>query len=135
MTAPGRRPQRVGEQIREELSALLVSGLRDPRIGFTTITEVSVSPDLRQARIFLSVMGSAEEQEKSLQAFGTARSFIRRELAHRLKLRRIPELLFELDRTAEYADHINHLLQQADIPAAESDGAADQGKRKEEGSE
>ena len=135
MTAPGRRPQRVGEQIREELSALLVSGLRDPRIGFTTITEVSVSPDLRQARIFLSVMGSAEEQEKSLEAFGTARSFIRRELAHRLKLRRIPELLFELDRTAEYADHINHLLQQAGIPAAESDGAADQEKRKKEGSE
>jgi ribosome-binding factor A len=135
VTAPGRRPQRVGEQIREELSALLVSGLRDPRIGFTTITEVSVSPDLRQARIFLSVMGSTEEQQQSIEAFGAARNFIRRELAHRLKLRRIPELLFELDRTAEYADHINHLLRQADIPAEETEGAPDQEKGEKKGSE
>ncbi len=133
MTAPGRRPQRVGEQIREELSALLVSGLRDPRIGFTTITEVSVSPDLRQARIFLSVMGSAEEQEKSIEAFGAARRFIRRELAHRLSLRRIPELLFELDRTAEYADHINHLLQQASVPATEPEEEPGEGKMEKEG--
>ena len=135
MTAPGRRPQRVGEQIREELGALLVRGLRDPRIGFTTITEVSVTPDLRQARIFLSVMGSAEEQQQSIEAFGSARSFIRRELSHRLKLRRVPELFFELDRTAEYADHINHLLRQADIPAAEPEGVASREKRKKEGSE
>lgn len=113
MTVPGRRPQRLGEQIREEISALLVSGLKDPRIGFATITGVRLTADLRQAWVYVSVMGSAEEQRQSLQGFRAATSYIRRELAHRLRIRRIPELAFELDTSAEYGAHIEELLREA----------------------
>ena len=128
MTIPGWRPQRVGEKIRTEMSSLLVSGLRDPRIGFTTVTEVSVSPDLRQARIFLSVLGTEEEQQEALAAFGSARSFIRRELAHRLDLRRVPELHFILDRSAEYAEHIEELIRE-NPPAPDSGDDAEEPKK------
>ena len=113
MTIPGRRPQRVGEQIRQEISALLVSGLKDPRIGFATITSVRITPDLRQARVYVSVLGSAEEQQQTLQAFRAARSYIRHELAHRVAMRRVPELVFELDRSAEYGARIEELLRRA----------------------
>lgn len=112
MSIPGRRPQRLGEQLRAEISALLVSELKDPRIGFATITEVRVTPDLRQAWVYISVLGSAEEQEKTLAGFRAAGSYIRRELAHRLSIRRMPELAFELDRTAERAARIEELLRQ-----------------------
>lgn len=110
MTIPGRRPERLGEQIREEISALLVGGLRDPRIGFATITGVRVTPDLRQAWVYVSVLGTAEEQEQSLEGFRAAKSFIRRELAHRLSIRRVPDLAFELDRSAERAARIDELI-------------------------
>lgn len=112
MTIPGRRPQRLGEQIRVEISALLVSELKDPRIGFATVTGVRVTPDLRQAWVYISVLGSAEEQEQTLEGFRAAGSFIRRELAQRLSIRRIPELAFELDRSAEQAARIEELLRQ-----------------------
>lgn len=113
MTVPGRRPQRLGEQIREEISALLVGGLKDPRIGFATITGVRVAPDLRQAWVYVSVLGSAEEQQRTLDGFRAARSYIRRELAHRLSIRRIPDLAFELDRSAEYGARIDELLRES----------------------
>ena len=112
MTLPGRRPQRLGEQIRAEISALLVSEVKDPRIGFATVTDVRVTPDLCQAWVYISVLGSAEEQEQTLAGFRAAHSYIRRELAHRLSLRRMPELAFELDRTAEQAARIEELLRQ-----------------------
>jgi len=83
MSVPGRRLERLGEQIRQEISALLVSGLRDPRIGFSTITEVRVTPDLRHAHISVSVLGSADAQEETLKGFRAAAAYIRRELAHR----------------------------------------------------
>lgn len=112
MTIPGRRPERLGEQIRQEISALVTAGLRDPRIGFATITAVRLTPDLRQARVFVSVLGSAEEQQRSLAGFRAARSYIRRELAHRLEIRRMPELEFTLDQSAERAARIEELLRQ-----------------------
>ncbi|MGH9862943.1 MAG: 30S ribosome-binding factor RbfA [Candidatus Acidiferrales bacterium] len=112
MTVPGRRPQRLGEQIREEISGLLLTELKDPRIGFTTITGVRVTPDLRQARVSVSVLGTADEQQRSLEGLRTAAAFIRRTLAHRLEVRRIPELEFTLDRTEERAARIDELLRQ-----------------------
>lgn len=113
MTVPGRRPHRLGEQIREEISALMLSGLQDPRIGFATITGVRVTPDLRQARVSISVLGSSEEQTRTLEGFQAAKSYIRRELAHRLSIRRMPDLAFELDRSAEQAARIEELLRQS----------------------
>lgn len=112
MTVPGRRPQRLGEQIREEICGLLLSELKDPRIGFVTITGVEVTPDLRQARVSVSVLGNAEEQEQTLAGFRAATAFIRRELGRRLQIRRIPELEFRLDRTEEKAARIEELLKQ-----------------------
>ena len=110
MTVPGRRPQRLGEQIRQEISAMLVSGLKDPRIGFATVTDVRVTRDLREARIYVSVMGSAEEQQQTLAGFQAARAFIRHELAERLSIRRTPDLSFALDTSAEYGAHIDELI-------------------------
>ena len=112
MSVPGRRLERLGEQIRQEISALLVSGLRDPRIGFSTITEVRVTPDLRHARISVSVLGSADAQEETLKGFRAAAAYIRRELAHRINIRRMPELEFTLDTSAERAARIDELLRQ-----------------------
>ena len=121
MKTTGWRPQRVGEQIREELSALLVSAVRDPRIGLATVTAVDVSPDLRHARIFVSVYGDAGTQAETLEGFVKAKPFIRRELALRLNMRRIPELHFELDQSAEYAEHIEELLRKVS-PGEETSG-------------
>lgn len=112
MPVPGRRSARLGQQIRAEISELLLRGLKDPRIGFATITAVRLTPDLRQARVAVSVLGSAEEQKRTLEGFRAARSYIRRELAHRLNLRRTPELEFTLDRSAEQAARIDELLRQ-----------------------
>jgi ribosome-binding factor A len=113
MTVPGRRPERLGEQIRQEIGLLLLRGLRDPRIGFATITAVRVTPDLRHARVSVSVLGSADQQQQSLEAFRAAAAYIRRELAHRIEVRRMPELEFALDHTAERAARIDELLRQA----------------------
>src|SRR3989344_3565760 len=110
MTIPGRRPQRLGGQIRQEISGLLVSGLKVPRIGFATITGVRVAPDLREARVFVSVLGSAEEQQQTLAGFQAARAFLRHELAERLNIRRTPDLSFALDTSAEYGAHIDELI-------------------------
>jgi ribosome-binding factor A len=130
MTIPGRRPERLGEQIRQEISALLTGELRDPRIGFATITGVRLTRDLRQARVFVSVLGSAEEQQRSLDGFRAARSYIRRELAHRLEIRRMPELEFTLDRSAERAARIEELLRQGQ-PEHPADGNEDESEDKD----
>jgi len=112
MTVPGRRPQRLGQQIREEISSLLLGGLKDPRIGFTTITDVRLTPDLRQAHIYVSVLGNREQQQQTLNGLTAARAFIRRELAQRLRVRRVPELHFQLDSSIEYSARIEELLAQ-----------------------
>ncbi len=120
MPVRGRRPQRVGVRIREEISSLLLSEVRDPRVGFVTVTEVRVTPDLREARVFVSVLGPEEQRAESLQTLQTASSFLRRELSHRLELKRVPELRFELDRSADYAEHIEELIRQ-NPPSAENE--------------
>ncbi len=120
MPVRGRRPQRVGVRIREEISSLLLSEVRDPRVGFVTVTEVRVTPDLREARVFVSVLGPEEQRAESLEALRAASSFLRRELSHRLELKRVPELRFELDRSADYAEHIEELIRQ-NPPSAENE--------------
>ena len=106
----GRRPQQVGEAIQRELGELLLRELKDPRLGFVTIMGVEVSPDLKHARVFISVLGSAEEQQASMAALVSARGWLRHELGQRLDLRYIPELQFRSDKTEETADRINRLL-------------------------
>lgn len=119
MTIPGRRPERIGEQIREEISSLLLGELKDPRVGFATITAVRVSPDLRHARVYVSILGSEDERQQSLQGLAAASSFLRRQLAKRLRIRRVPVLEFELDTGAERGARIEELLREAHRTSAE----------------
>jgi ribosome-binding factor A len=114
MPVPGHRHERIAEEIRHEVSAMLSGELKDPRLsGLVTVTEVRVSPDLKQARIFVSVMGTAAEQSSALAGLAAATGFIRRELAMRLQLRRSPDLHFVHDQSEEYGQHIDELLRKA----------------------
>ena len=98
-----RRMSRVNHLLREELSELVSRHLKDPRlIGLLTITEVSCSPDLANARVYISVMGPPEEQEPVMHGLTSASGFLRRELRGRLKLRRVPDLNFFLDTSIQH---------------------------------
>jgi ribosome-binding factor A len=105
-----RRQVQVGEEIQQIISYLVQRELKDPRIGFVTITQVEVTQDLKYARVFVSVMGSDEERKATMAALNSARGFIRHEVATRMTTRTVPELQFKLDRGLEYSDQINRLL-------------------------
>ncbi|MEY4480648.1 MAG: hypothetical protein RLZZ267_1326 [Bacillota bacterium] len=104
------RVGRVGEQIKKELSQLLQQELKDPRIGFLTVTGVDVTNDLSQAKVYLSVLGSEEQKEATFHAIARAKGFIRSELGRRVLLRHTPELIFKTDASIEYGSHIEALL-------------------------
>jgi ribosome-binding factor A len=111
MTTPGRRAERVAHQIRGEVAELIARGLKDPRIGFTTVTRVELSDDFAYARILVSVLGSPEVQQQSLEGLASAAAYIRHEIGQRLELRRTPNLTFVLDHGAEESQKIEMLLQ------------------------
>jgi ribosome-binding factor A len=97
-----RRTERVGELLREELSDLLLRELRDPRLdGLISITRVELSPDLYNARIFVSVMSETANPDDALKALNAAAGFLHKELVHRLEMRRVPFLTFQLDKSIE----------------------------------
>src|SRR3989442_1455967 len=102
----GKRLDRVNQLIKEEISTLLQRELKDPRLGFVTVTEVETSKDLRVARVFVSVLGDEDQWAASLAALGSARGFVRRWLRHHLDLRVTPELDFRADRSMEHAARI-----------------------------
>lgn len=104
------RARRVGEQIQKEISALLVKGLKDPRIGFVTITGVEVTPDLHLARVFFTVMGDEAARKNSEQGLKSSVPFLRRELGRRLRMRYVPDLLFQYDSSLEYGNRIESLI-------------------------
>jgi ribosome-binding factor A len=106
-----RRTERVSDLLREEISTLVREELHDPRIGgLVTITEVDVSPDLRRADVFVSVLGSDEQRASTLQALDHARPFVKRELSRRLSLRYLPDVHFQDDRSLERAQEMTNLL-------------------------
>lgn len=104
------RTERVDELLREEIGALLQKEVADPRIGFATITDIETSPDLRHAKVWVSVIGGKADRDETLRALQQAMGFIRHELGRRLRIRRIPELHVRLDETAERGTRILHLL-------------------------
>jgi ribosome-binding factor A len=107
------RIERVNTLIRKELSELIQQQLRDPRLdSFIAVTEVSTSPDLRHAKVFVSSLSGREEEHKILEVLNSAAGFLRTELAHNITLRRIPELSFVWDDSIEHGDHILQLLDQ-----------------------
>ncbi|MBW7473253.1 30S ribosome-binding factor RbfA [Paenibacillus oenotherae] len=105
------RVGRVGEQIKKELSVIIQQELKDPRIGFITVTGVEMTNDLSQARVFLSVLGSDEQKEETLKALGRGSGYIRSELGKRIRFRHTPELIFKFDSSIEYGSRIESLLE------------------------
>ncbi len=106
-----RRIERVNHLIRQEISQLLQRQVKDPRLdSFVTITEVSTSPDLRSAKVFVSCIGSEEKKEETLRVLTAASGFFRGELAKRLRLRHVPELDFQWDDSIERGAHILELI-------------------------
>ena len=104
------RSHRVGDLIQQEVSALLLRGLKDPRIGFVTLTAVEVTTDLRHARIYFTVLGDEKAREENSRGLNSAIPFIRRELGKHLRLRFVPELTFQYDTSLEYGNRIDALL-------------------------
>ena len=120
---PGQRMRRVDEAVREVLSdALGQEDLKDPRIGFVTVTDVKTSADLRHARVYVSVLGSAEERDRTLEGLRSAHGILQRRVATELRLKRTPTLEFSFDDTAERAERIERLLR--DVPPAVDEGPA-----------
>ena len=106
----GDRMRRVNEALREVLSARIAEGLKDPRIGFVTVTAVETSPDLRHARVYVSVLGTAEEREASLAGLRSAHGYLQKRVAGELRLKYTPTLEFAYDETTERGMRINELL-------------------------
>lgn len=111
------RTDRIDELIRQELGEILTRDVRDPRIGFATVTDVETAADLSHARVWVSVIGQPAEREAALEGLRHAMPFVRRELAHRLSLRRVPELHVRLDDTAERGTRVLRLLSELEAGA------------------
>ena len=107
-----RREDQLSEVIVRELSDLIRTRMKDPRVGFASITDVELSHDLRHARVFVSVMGSQEEQHETMRALGHGTGFLRRELAQRMNIRHVPDLAFRLDESIARGAHVLNLLHQ-----------------------
>lgn len=106
----GKRLERVNQLVKEELSRVLQRELKDPRLGFVTVTEVDVSPDLRVAKVYVSVLGSEGQWVASFKALESARGFMWNWLRRHLDLRVTPELLFRPDHSMEHAARMQTLL-------------------------
>jgi ribosome-binding factor A len=106
------RPDRVGEAIRHELSLLLAKDVHDPGLGFITLTKVTVSPDLQLARVYYTSMGDEKALRETEKALRRALPFLRRQIAQRVRLRRVPELEFFFDKSVAQQDRIEQILQE-----------------------
>ncbi len=107
----GKRSEKVADLIQKEVSHMLMKSIKDPRIGFVTITRVTVSEDCRFAKIYFSVAGNLTERESSRRGLESATGFIRKELGRRIRLRYTPEITFQFDPSIEYAIHMEELIQ------------------------
>jgi ribosome-binding factor A len=113
------RISRVGEQIKKELSQLIQQELKDPRIGFVTVTGVEMSGDLQIAKVYISVMGNEEQKQETLAGLEKAKGYLRSEIGHRVSLRHVPELIFSIDQSLDYSENIERLLR--DVHARENE--------------
>ncbi|MBB5147831.1 MULTISPECIES: 30S ribosome-binding factor RbfA [Ureibacillus] len=104
------RANRVAEQMKKELGDIIGRKLKDPRVGFVTVTAVELTGDLQQATIYITTLGDEEEKNETLKALEKAKGFIRTEIGQRIRLRRTPELLFKFDSSIEYGNKIEQLL-------------------------
>lgn len=139
--AQGSRPDRVGEQIRQELSQIIAQQVHDPGVGFITLTRVKVTPDLQLARVLYTVMGDEKQKKETVKALERAIPFLRRQIGSRVRLRRVPDLQFFYDESIEHQDRIEQILldlkrerdaneaEQADPMEADASAAEDPDKQ------
>jgi ribosome-binding factor A len=120
------RTNRLAEELKNEISVVISQEVRDPRMGFVTVTDVKVSSDLRYARIFISVFGNKEEQRQTIDALADASGFIRRQIGARIKLRYTPELTFAYDESVEQGDRMMQLIEDIKKESPE-EGMRDEG--------
>ncbi|PTX58625.1 ribosome-binding factor A [Melghirimyces profundicolus] len=106
------RASRVGEQVKKELSHVLQHEMKDPRVGFVTVTAVEMSGDLQQAKVFISVLGDEEQKKQTLRGLDKAKGYLRTEIGRRVQLRHTPELIFKFDESIEHGQHISKLLEE-----------------------
>nr|WP_320145885.1 30S ribosome-binding factor RbfA [uncultured Anaeromusa sp.] len=106
------RIEKVQEFIKQEVSQIIQRDIKDPRVGFVTVTDVEMTRDLRHAKIFLSLMGSDEQKKATWEALNRALGFMRSEIGKRIRLRCTPELSLHLDRSLDYSNNIQKLLLQ-----------------------
>ena len=104
------RMRRVDEAIRQVVGDVLARDIKDPRVGFVTVTDVKTSPDLRHARVYVSVLGDADEREASLEGLGSAHAFVQARIASELHLKHTPTLHFVIDETPERAARLREIL-------------------------
>ena len=114
MTVGGHRRERIAAEIQQEIGSMLEGELKDPRLAaLASVTEVRLSPDMKQARVYINVAGDEAERDSVLEGLKAATGFIRHELSERLQLRRALDLSFVLDRSEEYGQHIEELLRKS----------------------
>lgn len=108
---PYKRSQRVSDLLRKEIADIIIYRLKDPRVGFITVTGVEVTDDLKIARVYVSIF-KEEERKSTLEILSSAKNFIRSELSKRLRMKFIPSIEFRLDTSIEYGDKIEKLLKE-----------------------
>jgi ribosome-binding factor A len=109
--AQGSRPERVGDQIRQELAEVIAREVHDPGVGFLTITRVKLTPDLQQARVYYTTIGDAKQRTETSRALGRATPFLRRQIGRRVRLKHVPELQFFYDESVAQQDRIERIIQ------------------------
>ncbi len=109
------RPNRLAETLKEEISQLIRVELKDPRIGFVTLTSVDVADDLSHAKVYVSVLGTEEEGNASLDALNRAAGFVRSEIGKRVRLRHTPSIVFKYDPSIQHGAHIAKLLKDVEV--------------------
>jgi ribosome-binding factor A len=107
-----RRSERLAQEIREEVARMIATELKDPRLGFVTVVRVELAQDIGYARVYVGVLGSEKEREKSLVALKSAAGFVRRELGKRLRIHHAPEIDFRYDKGLDATDRVARLLQE-----------------------
>lgn len=112
----GSRPDRVADQLRSELALLLAREVHDPGVGFLTLTRVHVSPDLQQARVMYTVLGDDKSKASTAKALERVAPFLKRQIGHRLRLKRAPELKFVYDESVAGQDRIEQILNELQTP-------------------
>ena len=105
-----KRADRVSDLLKEEISQMLLREVKDPHIGFITITDVEVSKDLQVAKVYYTILGDKKQLRESAQALNRVSRFIKRQLGKRLRMRYIPDIIFRYDHSLEYGDKIDHIL-------------------------